>query len=500
STFGTSYTYEAKSGTAGKSESVIFTVTDADGDQTSATATVTVIMPKSLDIKKKYGWYADEAALSGGNAYSEKGSNNIFLYDTNQEFIILEGGKGKYGEINDLISEWYYYLNKPYTDDTEGQDGRNLVLAADEVLVTTADADNPYLVILIPIKDDIPVISAEDASLSGQSTTGSLSFNYGADVPAASTLTVSNGTLLKTGAYAGWYEMTYGWVKLAEDGKSYTYQTISLTTETTETIIFTVTDADGDQASATAKVKIPAQTAEIGTNEGGGDPSDPVEIGGNTGGGVSGELSPVSVDVDEAALSGGNAYGGMGSTRAAVAVKGYDILEGGEGNYGNIAYDEASGEWMYSLTKSYQDTTEGQDGRNVVPAADNVTVTVRDGVQKKYSATVRINIRDDIPAISAGNVSISEELAVTGTLAINYGADVPDASTLVVSNGTRVESGEHAGWYETTCLWVKLGGDGKSYTYEAKPGTAGNKDTVTFAITDADGDQATATVTVTIGE
>jgi len=386
---GKSYEYEAKPDTGGETEKITFTITDADGDEASATVKIkfeAAPVPASVSIE------VDEADLSGGVA--------VKIDDCD----IVKGGEGEYGRIaRDEEGEWKYTLEKPYTDGT-AIEGRNVTEGADEVTISVKDSagNTSVVTVYVNIIDDIPVISALGATINEGGTgdgaaEGVIELNFGADGPG--NVTISNGTLLETGERAGWYKMEYGWVKLAEDLTSYTYEAKPNTAGKTESIVFTITDSEGDYASATAEVKI--KRADV--------------------------PEPITVEVDEAALSGGNVYDGMGSLTARVEFVGYNIINGGKGICGSVVFDDASGAWFYSLSnKTYSDNTDGQDGRNVAKA-DEVVVCVEDDAGNLFDVEVIVNIKDDVPGFLAedsetGTIEIE---GLEGSFSLTYGADGP---------------------------------------------------------------------------
>ena len=254
-----------------------------------------------------------------------------------------------------------------------------MVNDADIVEITVCDnATGNEFTITVPvdIKDDVPTIEASADSLEvteGTSVNGSIIYSYGADVPNGSMVTVKGGTPVE-GSSNQW-RVEHGVVTLNDDG-TFTFKADANLEdyETSQEIVFQITDADGDVAEDSVTVtleqaKAPEYTAEV--------------------------------TVDEAALDGGNAYGGMGSKTAEVSLEGYTIIEGGKGQYGIIERNE-DGSWQYTLNKPFTDTTEGQDDRNVVNGADSVDIKVRDDATgNEFTITVPVSIVDDIPTISA---------------------------------------------------------------------------------------------------
>ena len=227
------------------------------------------------------------------------------------------------------------------------------------------------------IRDDVPSISAEGVTVTeGGEASAAITPSYGADVPAGSTVTVKNGTYQESGDHAGSYEVANGWVTISADGKSYTFEAKPDIdpSVTSENITFEITDADGDKS--TTEVTVNLEQAQ-------------------------GPGQQTAIVVDEAALDSVGSDPGSDAEHAVVRVDGYTIIEGGTGTHGTIT--QVDGQWVYTLTSPVQGPV--QDDGAQLTGSDTVTITVRDEHGNTFEVEIPVDIRDDVPSITASDMS-----------------------------------------------------------------------------------------------
>ena len=144
--------------------------------------------------------------------------------------------------------------------------------------------------------------------------------------------------------------------------------------------------------------------------------------------------------------------------------------------------------------------------------ADIFTVVVTDRDGDTATATLTIDVVDDVPtaradsdAVAAGSFApeTGNVLTGAGTSSGAAGADTPGADDAVLT-GIRGADGEGGfaapGTVQGQYGALTIAADG-SYTYVRDPGTPGGVDDVfTYQITDGDGDTSTATLTIRIAD
>ncbi|MDO9144089.1 MULTISPECIES: retention module-containing protein, partial [Comamonadaceae] len=117
---------------------------------------------------------------------------------------------------------------------------------------------------------------------------------------------------------------------------------------------------------------------------------------------------------------------------------------------------------------------------------ETFTFTTTDGEFTSNTATITLNIVDDVPEARADAASPLEDTPVIIDVFAN---DVAGADGVNLATGVALASAPTKGT-------VVYNGDG-TFTYTPTPGQEGT-DSFTYTITDGDGDQSTATATVTL--
>lgn len=267
--------------------------------------------------------------------------------------------------------DFSYTLDRNTTEHDKSDPATDTQISHDlTVTVTDTDGDSDSTTITVNVVDDAPSISASDVTVTeGSIATGEISYSYGADVPAGSTVTVKGGTLVD-GTSNQW-RVEHGVVILNDDG-TFTFKADANIAETvtSQEIVFQVTDADGDVAEDTVTVTL-EQAQAPGAQEG--------------------------VQVDEAALPVGSDPS-SNAEYAVVTVEGYTIIEGGTGTHGSIAH--VDGQWVYTLAGPV--TGDIQNDGAQFTGSDTVAITVRDDNGNTFTVDIPVSIKDDVPTLTVG--------------------------------------------------------------------------------------------------
>ncbi|EGW52476.1 hypothetical protein HMPREF1022_00603 [Desulfovibrio sp. 6_1_46AFAA] len=270
--------------------------------------------------------------------------------------------------------EYAYTLERSTQEHTEpGADDISHDLS---VVVTDTDGDVGSATITVVITDDVPTISVDAGSkdvASGFEVTGRVEIDYGADDGAGKSLTVNgkDGQTSDDGKLS--FSLENGTLVFDPSTGDYTFRA-EANVDGSQDLKFTVTDADGDTAATTVRVDITK-------------PDEPEFTG--------------EVTVDEKGL------GDTADTSETVTWKapdGYTVV-GIESN-GKLGTTEiVNGEVQYTLTSAI--THETVQGANTDDNADSFTVTIKDAQGNTYDVTVNVDVVDDVPTISAADVSTS---------------------------------------------------------------------------------------------
>lgn len=167
--------------------------------------------------------------------------------------------------------------------------------------------------------------------------------------------------------------------------------------------------------------------------------------------------------------------------------------------YGNISFSYSDGTltYIYALTNRAEHPGQGKDE---VTESFSVTATDNDG-DTSDSQSVTVTVLDDVPVAQNDNIIIDEESAkngYTGESVLSndtFGADEPAEQTVTsIENGT-------IGTAFTGAYGIFVMNEDGSYTYTLTQDIAvgeSKTDTLTYTITDEDGDTSEAQLSITI--
>ncbi|MGR4068003.1 retention module-containing protein [Billgrantia sp. C5P2] len=467
-----------------------YTITDADGDTASATLTVTVA-PDSVPV---IAISADsdsvaEAGLPNGSAAGDGShvTSGTFNLDTGNDGLAslvingvnVTGGGTVTGSHGSLVVtpgaggsySWTYTLTGPTSGDTTS-DSFTLV-------VTDSDGSTATDSFTVDIVDDVPV-ARDDTASTGEDTpiTVNVMANDtagadGATLTAASLRNPSQGTL----SFAANGQVTF---------------TPAPGFEGDAVIDYTITDADGDTASATLTVTVaPDSVPVIAINA----DSDSVDEAGLPNGSAAGDGSHVTSGTFN--LDTGN------DGLASLVINGVNVTGGGTvtGSHGSLVVTPGAG-GSYSWTYTLNGATSGDT------TSDSFTLVVTDSDGSTATDSFTVDIVDDVPVAANDNGgTVTEDAAVnelSGNVLVNdsFGADGPVGGTASVSWNVSAEELAEIGKYGT----LVLNTDGSwSFTLDnslAAVQALNASDLLNFnlgyTITDADGDTASATLSLAI--
>src|SRR5690554_3725570 len=444
-----------------------YTVTDNDGDQSTATLSITIngttdgtptVVPADENGTTVSGDITvNESGLSTGsdassNGESANGTMTITAADGldgitigGQSFsvadlqalsvnpsapILVEGGElvltgftatnsvGGVPTAGEL--SYTYTLTGDRTH--SGSEDESLLL---EIPLSVIDAGNATSnsTLKVQVEDDVPTATAdtggvtEGATLTVDAANGLLSNDTAGADGWSNTGAVVGVVAGDTGATSssgvgGRIDGQYGYLTLNADG-SYTYVSTAdtISADAQDVFTYTVRDGDGDETSTTLTINV----ADVSIVE-----------------------APVTETVTESGLAGGSEEGNNGHTTTGQvilpsgvsAVPATDVST----DYGTFTIDK-DGNYSYTLT----DSTAGDN------VTDSFTYTSQDGDGNTVTNTVTITIVDDVPVAVADENSITEDATpnpVTGN--VLTGESTGDQADTQGADGAQV-SGVQAG-------------------------------------------------------
>lgn len=527
------YSYVRTAGTPGGVTDVFtYRLTDGDGDISTATLTVNIgdsgvglVVPVPGDE----GTAVDEAGLSerdGEPAGSREGDgsniafgvigfeapdgpavvtiNGVKVTAVDQE-IELPTGVFIVIVINKDSIEYAFVLN----DNVVGGPSSQPI----SISVTDQDGEGASANFVIDIIDDAPFASADTDRLAAGNfgpATGNVITDgegdggrdsLGADGAKVSEVIGPNGSVAPSTAIAG----LYGILTLNADG-SYSYTRNAGTPGGVADIFsYKLTDGDGDTSTATLTISIADGGVTVVVPSGDDDGQSVSEAGLPTGSDSDSGLATTSGSFAISIIDG----------PGKILIDGVELTTVGQTFTGTLGTLTVTGISATTISYSYMLTTAAI-GDDVIEDF-SVKVVDRDGDQA--AGTLSIAITDDVPVaiddvdiVQAGGGGLADGNVLTGVggadgnasdgTADTQGADIAAVTAVSFGGASGFVDGATAGAYGT----LTLNGDG-SYSYaldNGNPDVIGldGSESLTevfeYTITDADGDESLATLTITI--
>ncbi len=509
--------------------SFVYQIQDGDGDTSQATVTVT-LQPDStptVEVQAGSDTLVDEAALNPNGSNADSGAETAtgtLIVTTGNDTVgslvindvdVTNGGtvKGGFGTLTVTGSPASGY-SYSYTLETATA-GYN-TKDSFAVTVTDSDGDAAATTLTIGIVDDVPhaiddignVVVEDGAinSLSGNVLDNDVSgadtpksfVAWGADAAAVAELN-SYGTLVQNSDGS--------WSYVLDNSRAAT-QALGSGFAKDFTLSYTMKDADGDQSSATLTITVKgaADSASVVTAAATGPDATVYEAGlpsgtANDGTHVTSGSFTVSATDGIASITVGGTSFTLAQMQAFGTTNG--VVNTGEGTLTLTGYNAATGAVSYSYTLLATIDNDSKNGATLTEFDDSVTVTVN-GLNTSASDTLVVRIVDDAPvAVNDAGGTLTEDVA--GSLSGNVlnndvsGADTPkgfvawgaDAAVVAELNsyGTLVQNSDGS--------WSYVLDNSRAATQAL--GSGFSKDfTLHYTMTDADGDQSPATLTITV--
>ncbi|WP_405278078.1 VCBS domain-containing protein [Cobetia sp. Ld8] len=507
-----------------------YTITDADGDASSTTLTITVDgstdgAPTITDISEPVDNSVTEAtgdtvtgsftvaATAGVAAVTIGGIDISDASTTPVEITTVEGVLSVTGYDADTGTVTYSYAEDGASEDHSDGD----ITDSFSVVVTDITGQSTTDSLDIAILDTAPVANADTRNI-GEDTTTALDGNVidgasdtadtlGADATSVTSVTPDGGSASAvTADDATVVTGSYGTLTLNSDG-SYSYvldttnpavQSLDDGASLTDVFSYTITDADGDTSSTTLTITVDGSTDGAPTVT-----LEDKEVTEATGATltdtftVSAEAGVATVTINGSDITGA-------TEDSPVVIPGAD---GDEGTLTITGYDSDSGTVSYTYV---EDGTAADHSAGDNSVFDNFAVVVTDLAGQSTSESLDVKILDTAPTANPDERTIDEDATdeLTGNVidgandtADTLGADTPFMVCKLDDKG--IADGGSAtvtGDYGT----LTLNSDG-SYTYvldttktQSLADGAQAEDVFTYVLEDSDGDTSTTTLTINI--
>ena len=427
---------------------------DVAGVITNVSGSVTTLFNAGADAPLTYQLLTDTSGLpaltSGGANVTYAVVNNVLTASAGGNVIFTF-------TLNETSGAWDFVLSGPL-DHAIGDNENDIVLSLGSLLQAT-DFDGDFVAaagsVVITIDDDTPTATNEASQNvnEGATVSGTLDFMGGAD---GATVTHVNGAALVFTAgpteFSDWVDIGDGMIRAKADG-SYEFTadnpTLSVVPPTIAT--FTVTDGDGDTATANisfqildANVPTAGTSAALVDDDGlaGGNPlstidgatdanadgdNNPATFGGilthNFGGDGAGSINFASMNGMTATIGQETVtYAWSGSTLTATITGG---ARNGIDLFTVEVTDSATGAYEVTLLDNVLHAT-GPNEENAVDPVAALAYTVLDADGSSASGTLNISFDDDAPTLSSFSdetVANAAGQVANGTFTYAPGAD-----------------------------------------------------------------------------
>ncbi|MCU1759557.1 retention module-containing protein [Pseudomonas sp. 14P_8.1_Bac3] len=515
---------------AGATDTFTYTIRDGDGDESTTTITIDVInscikavsdndvtvYEKALDLSK------DGQDLAPGTVVgSQPGSTGETASGTlvgsvtgavgTVTYSLVGSDHGTYGQI--LINAdgtYTYTLTSPAGTTPQANDGANTVTETFTYSATDAVGNTVTSTIVVNIVDDVPTAKPEVASVAeGGIISGNVLLNdiAGADGLASGggVVGVRAGSDTSTPVHGGLNTQingTYGYLTLDANGNAEYHSNPNSVNGAGEhdTFTYTIRDGDGDESTTTITIDVinscikAVSDNDVTVYEKALDLSKDGQ-----------DLAPGTVVGSQPGSTGETASGTLvGSVTGAVGTVTYSLVGSDHGTYGQILIN-ADGTYTYTLTSPAGTTPHANDGANTV--TETFTYSATDAVGNTVTSTIVVNIVDDVPTAKPEVASVAEGGIISGNVLLNdiAGADglAAGGGVVGVRAGSDTSTPVHGGLntqINGTYGYLTLDANGNA-EYHSNPNSvngAGEHDTFTYTIRDADGDESTTTITIDV--
>ena len=405
---------------------VTYTMSDESGEPITSTATITVTGtndkavisvsdPQSADIVELG---IDAQGDEIGNSYAE-GQLSVVDADQGQEsFNEVDSGKlqGKYGifTFDESTGDWTYTLNDSKANKLDQGD-----TYTESLLVKSLDGTDSYEI-------QVEVLGSNDAPTVGEQLTKTthedasektLNLLKGAgDVDADATLSIADLDTLSTGLSLA----TDGYT-LVIDPSAFNY----LAAGESEQIVlnYNIVDGLGGVTPQTATITVNGRNDKATITVDGEQDSSVVEAGIDVDGNPIGDVAAGGTLKVEDPDQGESTFQEVADAKLA-------------GKYGTFEFDDATGEWSYSLDDTKADKLDAGDTYTetlVVKSADGKT---------KHEITVEVKGSNDAPTVGEQLMKTTHEDASEKTLNLLKGAgDVDADATLSIADLDTLSTG-----------------------------------------------------------
>ncbi|MDF0732290.1 retention module-containing protein [Pseudomonas entomophila] len=415
---------------AGASDVFVYTIRDADGDESTTTITINVqdskliacedhdvkVYEKALDLNKDGNDLA-AGTVTGSDPTSTKETASGSLVGSATggvgalTYTLVGNAVGQYGQIQlNADGSYTYTLTSAPKSPTPANDGPNTVTESFTYQVTDSQGNSTTSTIVVSIVDDVPKAHCDVANVTeGGTVSGNVLDNdvIGADVrpDGLYVVGVRAGTDTSTsalGQLGAQVAGQYGYLTLdAQGNATYHVNPNSVAPAgASDVFVYTLRDADGDESTTTITINVQdcklvaCEDSDVKVYEKALD----LNKDGN-------DLAAGTVVGSDPSSTGETASGSLvGSVTGGVGALTYSLVGNAVGQFGQLQLN-ADGSYTYTLTSAPKTPGGADDGANKV--IEYFTYKATDALGNSVTSTIAINIVDDVPKAVCAERSIT---------------------------------------------------------------------------------------------
>ncbi|WAB96801.1 retention module-containing protein [Pseudomonas putida] len=506
-------------------DTFVYTIRDADGDESTTTLTVNVhnglivcadrdvtVYENALDLHKD-GSDLAAGTVTGSNPGSthETASGTLTVGGVGAlTFTLVGNAVGQYGQIQlNADGSYTYTLTSPANSPTHANDGANAVTETFTYQVQDSLGNSAINTIVITIVDDVPTANSDFVSVDkGDVVRGNVMYNdvVGADTRGDGQYVVgvragSDTSTSAIGQLNTQVNGQFGYLTIDAYGNAeyHSNPNVASPRDAVDTFVYTVRDADGDESTTTLTINVHSalmtcEDRDVTVYE---KALDLQKDGNDLAAGTVTGSDPGSPQETAAGTLAGSTSGGVGALT-------YTLVGNAVGQYGQIHLN-ADGSYTYTLTSPANSPTHANDGANTL--TESFTYQVQDSAGHSTTSTIVITIVDDVPTANSDFVSVYKGDVVSGNVMYNdvVGADTRGDGQYVV--GVRAGSdtstsaiGQLNSQVHGQYGYLTIDAQGNAQ-YHSNPDAVAPRDaldTFVYTIRDGDGDESTTTLTINV--
>ncbi len=410
---------------AGATDTFVYTIRDADGDESTTTITLKVhdislsvcddagvtVYEKALDLNQDGKDLAPGTVVGSQPGSTAETASGTLAGSVNGgigalTFTLVDNAVGKYGQLQlNSNGSYTYTLTSPADSPVHQNDGANNVTETFTYEVKDSLGNSTTSTIVITIVDDVPKAYSDFANVyEGGTVSDNVLVNdvTGADVRADGAYVVgvragSNTSTSAIGKLGVNVQGDYGYLTLDAQGNAVYHANPNSVAPAgaTDTFVYTIRDADGDASTTTISIKVHDVSMSVCDDASVKVYEKALDL--NQDGK---DLAPGTATGSDPSSTGETASGSLaGSVNGGIGPITYTLLGNATGQYGQIQINP-NGSYTYTLTSPAN--TPGANS-----ASEQFLYKATDSLGNSVTGKITVNVMDDAPSTACAERSVT---------------------------------------------------------------------------------------------